>query len=163
LSTVIIGVDLGTKWGYCTWDSELGYFDSGYHKLPTDFVEKFRKLVREMLQREKPNYVFYEGVFHHTGVYAGHKYGYYKNMLVSECDLAGIPCVSVGVQQAKKAITGSGSASKHFVMEKASELMKKIIISTDEADAVGICKFGVDCYQKGILNKLKKENKKWQK
>jgi Holliday junction resolvasome RuvABC endonuclease subunit len=119
----ILALDLGTKTGWAV-HSKSGIITSGTINFKASGLEssgvtflKYKKWLVEMKNRHGGfDYVYFEKVCKHLGLYAAHKYGGFLAHLTSWCELHQIPYQGVPVGTIKKHITGKGNASKAEVI-----------------------------------------------
>lgn len=137
----ILALDLGTNLGFAIYKN--GKFISGTKKLGT-YKEKFgacfhefRKWLLNILAKHNLEAVYFERVYGHKGVEAGHCFGGFMYMLASVCFQQKIPCISFSVQAIKKFMTGKGNATKDEMIDAARQ--KGFNPETDdEADAIAV-------------------------
>jgi len=141
----ILALDLGTTTG---WASEAGgILTSGticFSGRPKDHKgEKFRRFrawLRDLIDKEKPEIVFYEDVKRHAGVLAAHAYGgYLGHVLAVLASRGGIPIRGIGVSTIKKKATGRGNADKMAMVKAAiNRWPDQDILDDNQADALWI-------------------------
>ena len=154
----ILALDLGTACGFAIFKN--GKFISGTKKLGT-YKEKFgarfhefRTWLLNIIAKHNIEAVYFERVFGHKGVEAGHCFGGFMYMLASVCFQQKIPCISFSVQAIKKFITRKGNATKDEMI--AATKQKGFNPETDdEADAIAIMLLAL----KDVINNDKKTNK----
>ena len=155
----ILALDLGTDYGFAIYKDD-GKFISGTKKLRT-YKEKFgarfhefRKWLLDIISKHSIDSVYFERVYGHKGVEAGHCYGGFMYTLASVSYQQNIPCISFSVQAIKKFMTGKGNATKDEMIAAARE--KGFNPETDdEADAISVMLLAI----KGQINRNKKTNK----
>ena len=138
----ILALDLGTDCGFAIYKDD-GKFISGTKKLRT-YKEKFgarfhefRKWLLDIISKHGIDSVYFERVYGHKGIEAGHCYGGFMYTLASVCYQQNIPCVSFSVQAIKKFMTGKGNANKDEIITAVKH--KGFNPETDdEADAIAI-------------------------
>ena len=143
----ILALDLGTDCGFAIFKN--GKFISGTKKLGTykeKFGERFyefRKWLLDIISKHSIDSVYFERVYGHKGVEAGHCYGGFMYTLASVCYQQNIPCISFSVQAIKKFITAKGNATKNEII--AAVKRKGFNPETDdEADAIAIMLLALD-------------------
>ena len=143
----LLALDLGTDCGFAIYKE--GKFISGTKKLGTNkekFGERFyafRKWLLNILEKHNIESVYFERVYGHKGVEAGHCYGGFMYTLASVCYQQNIPCISFSVQAIKKFITAKGNATKNEII--AAVKRKGFNPETDdEADAIAIMLLALD-------------------
>ena len=154
----ILALDLGLACGFAIFKG--GKFLSGMKKLGS-YKEKFgarfhefRKWLLNIIEKHNVEVVYFERVYGHKGVEAGHCYGGFMYMLASVCFQQNIPCVGLKVQTIKKFMTGKGNATKDEMIAAAQQ--KGFNPKTDdEADAIAIMLLAL----KELINKDKKSDK----
>ena len=155
----ILALDLGTDYGFAIYKDD-GKFISGTKKLRT-YKEKFgarfhefRKWLLDIISKHSIDSVYFERVFGHKGIEAGHCYGGFMYTLASVCYQQNIPCISFSVQAIKKFMTGKGNANKDEII--AAVRCKGFNPATDdEADAIAIMLLALEEW----MNRDKKTNK----
>ena len=155
----ILALDLGTDCGFAIYKDD-GKFISGTKKLRT-YKEKFgarfhefRKWLLDIISKHGIDSVYFERVYGHKGIEAGHCYGGFMYTLASVCYQQNIPCISFSVQAIKKFMTGKGNANKDEII--AAVRCKGFNPATDdEADAIAIMLLALEEW----MNRDKKTNK----
>ena len=155
----ILALDLGTDYGFAIYKDD-GKFISGTKKLRT-YKEKFgarfhefRKWLLDIISKHGIDSVYFERVYGHKGIEAGHCYGGFMYTLASVCYQQNIPCISFSVQAIKKFMTGKGNANKDEII--AAVRCKGFNPATDdEADAIAIMLLALEEW----MNRDKKTNK----
>lgn len=101
---------------------------------------RFENFLREMLDMQAFEAVYFEEVRRHQGVDAAHVYGGLLATLTSFCERNGIPYQGIPIGTWKQAAVGKGNASKDDVMAwaKAAGITIDHPATFDEADAIGI-------------------------
>lgn len=101
---------------------------------------RFEQFLRETLDLQGYEAVYFEEVRHHNGVDAAHVYGGLLAVLTAFCEREKIPYSGIPVGTWKKAATGKGNANKDAIMEWATGAGISVTPPTtfDEADALGI-------------------------
>jgi len=121
------------------WDLYKPKFDgAGWRYL--NFVSKLRALQ----EYGKIDVVFYEAVRRHMGTDAAHIYGGLLSHLQSFCESHEIPYRGVPIGTWKNHLTGKGNSNKQVVADTVKKLFKDIQVQ-DEADAIGILKYAIEC------------------
>ena len=143
----LLALDLGLDCGFAILND--GKFISGTKKLgkyQEKFGERFyefRKWLLSVIEKYDVKTVYFERVYGHKGVEAGHCFGGFMYTLASVCFQHNIPCISFSVQAIKKFIAGKGNATKEEVI--ASVRQKGFHPQTDdEADAIAIMLLALD-------------------
>ena len=153
----LLALYLGTSLGFAILNDEK--FISGTKNLgkyQEQFGERFYEFRRLLSIIEKYNIeaVYFERVYGHKGVEAGHCFGGFMYTLASVCFQHNIPCISFSVQAIKKFIAGKGNATKDEMIDAA--IHKGFNPKTDdEADAIAIMLLAIE----DQINRDKKTNK----
>lgn len=152
----ILALDLGTDCGFAIFKD--GKFISGTKKLGTykeKFGERFyefRKWLLNVIAKHNIEAIYFERVYGHKGVEAGHCYGGFMYTLASVCYQQNIPCISFSVQAIKKFITAKGNATKNEIITAVKH--KGFNPETDdEADAIAIMLLALDNITSNDQNK----------
>ena len=82
--------------------------------------------------------VAYEDVHHHTGIEAAQWYGSLRGALWLWCEARGVRVIPISVQAGKRALTGTGAASKAQSVAAVARRFNIVCATHDEADAIGI-------------------------
>ena len=143
---MILGLDLGTKCGWCII-LDSGLSRSGVLNMTPKKNDKPGSryaLFLAFLQglETKPAEVYFESVMRHEGVRAAHVYGGFKAILEMWCYGRNIRCVGLGVGTIKKHATGKGNASKSMMVAAANKRLGRKVIDDNEADAFWIADLG---------------------
>ena len=104
---------------------------------------RFRRWLKEMIENEKPEVVFYEEVRRHMSTDAAHIHGGLLAIMQSECEAKEIPYQGIPVGTIKKAATGKGNADKNQMVAAATLHWPDQNIKDDnQADALWILHAG---------------------
>lgn len=142
----VLAVDLGTRMGYAYGERldglAVGALNlESFGSLKASRLEAMGRFLREIIEREAPDEIVYEEVWGHGkgGVVAAHTYGNYQAVLMLEALRANQEPIGIGVQQAKKAATGNGNASKVAVLQVLRKAFPYLdLAGFDEADALAL-------------------------
>ena len=99
---------------------------------------RFRDWLREWLDQEKPEKLYYESVMRFSSSSAARVYCGLLAIVLMECERRGVVAVGVSVGSVKKAATGNGRASKQEMVDAAWETWGIKTQTDDEADSLGI-------------------------
>jgi Holliday junction resolvasome RuvABC endonuclease subunit len=144
----ILGVDLGTTFGWATLVDGVGV-ESGSYKIKTkpnapkgERYYQFYTAIQGLL-RQGVTQIYYEDVKRHIGTDAAHVYGGYRAILLCLAFQLDIPVTGIGVGTIKKCWTGKGNATKGMMIAEAG---KRSFTPHDdnEADALAILHCGID-------------------
>lgn len=156
----LIALDLGTKTGIATRESE-GSYDAilsctGYICCDCIDLSKWDRARINLSNIKNPDYrfnslytflneilepysvVYYEQVQRHIGTYAAHIYGGLKAIMVMCCNNYNVPYIGVGVGTIKKHITGKGNATKQQVINAVNKKYMSKITNDNTADALAL-------------------------
>lgn len=158
---VIIGIDPGTKCGWCvlradgridsgTWNLKGGRFEGGGMR----FV-RLRRYLMDLFTLFQPTLVVFEEVHGHKGTDAAHIYGGIVAVITEECESRGIPYKGVPVQTAKKLATGKGNANKEAMMAAAKAKWPGWAGDDNEADARWIATVAQSEHAGGVAKTVK--------
>lgn len=150
-STLVLGIDLGTRPGWCAYDGGVkeiiacGSLDLTLKSWEGAGMRPFRwrRALISIISEMKPGIVVYEDVRRHKATTAAHIYGELRGVLLEVCDTWNppIPVTAVGVGAWKKAATGVGNASKDDVARWAATVAgwpTEYSLPEDVSDAAGI-------------------------
>jgi len=145
----IAALDLATTTGYASIAS--GIIESGIFKCRTSLKDgwgacfvRFRDWLREWLDTEKPEQLWYEDVRHFSSNDSAKAYCGLRAIVLIECETRCISVHPAGVSAVKKHFTGRGNATKQDMIDAAAERHKDIkIIDDNHADALGILSFAI--------------------
>jgi Holliday junction resolvasome RuvABC endonuclease subunit len=149
----ILAIDLATTTGWAVSSCNIitsgtvsfkgGRFEGGGMR----FL-RFRRWLREMLESEKPDVLFYEEVRRHLSTDSAHIYGGLLAIMQAECEAKEIPYSGIPVGTIKKHATGKGGADKKaMIAAAAARWPDQSIESDDQADALWI----LDCGRHGAV------------
>lgn len=155
---VVIGIDPGTKCGWCvlradgridsgTWNLKGGRFEGGGMR----FVH-LRRYLMDLLTLFAPDMVAFEEVRGHKGTDAAHIYGGIVAVLTEECERRGLPYQGIPVASVKKRATGKGNADKKAMMAAAAKEWPGWQGDDNEADARWIAVTAMSDMVKNSLN-----------
>jgi Holliday junction resolvasome RuvABC endonuclease subunit len=100
---------------------------------------RFKKWLREILETEKPEAVYYEEVRRHMSTDAAHIHGGLLAILQAECEARTLPYQGIPVGTIKKTATGKGNADKAAMIAAANAKWPEQNIKDDnQADALWI-------------------------
>ena len=143
----LLALDLGMSLGFAIFKD--GKFISGTKKLGT-YKEKFgarfhefRTWLLNIIAKHNIEAVYFERVFGHKGVEAGHCFGGFMYTLASVCFQQKIPCISFSVQAIKKFMTGKGNATKDEMLA-ATKQKGFNPIDDNEADAISVMLLAIE-------------------
>lgn len=151
----VVGIDPGTRVaGYAVVDfdprGEARVVDAGVFRLQADapLSVRLRQLfedVRELLSESSPTHVALESVFSHpeharTAIQMAHGRG----VVLLAAELAGVPVAELPPAEIKKALVGSGRATKQQMQRAvmAQCRLESLPEPHDVADAIGIALTG---------------------
>lgn len=137
---MIIGLDLGAKFGYAVLDKNGFRIDSGTLKLGKRTGDSQLVLwdrLTEIISTNYPSAVGYEEVRgRHSSLFAAHAYGGYQSIVMMATASFSVNLVGVTVQQIKKLATGAGRAEKEEIICAANDRWFVGDIDSNEADAL---------------------------
>jgi Holliday junction resolvasome RuvABC endonuclease subunit len=144
-----IGLDLATTTGWSSTAS--GVVQSGTISFKGSRFEgggmrflRFRRWLRELLEIEKPEVIYYEEVRRHMSTDAAHIHGGLLAVLQSEAEDKGIPYLGIPVGTIKKTATGKGNATKAMMVKAArAQWPDQTITDDNQADALWILATGL--------------------
>ncbi len=151
-----LGFDIGTKCGWAAYADGCYFqhdaYDCGLLKLPGGRFpgDGLRTLVfetelLELINRNRPDIIYYELVRSHMGVDAAHVYGALRGTLTKVCEQNKIPYTGIPVGTIKKFATGNGGAKKAAMVATAKAKWPQLKIQTDDvADALWILATGMN-------------------
>lgn len=147
----VLALDLGVHMGWCVLrrgdpllrvGTEVRRLGSGVWHIgddPSLRLARLRTHLRKLVPRVGAEVVAYEEVRAHKGTHAAHVYGELLGVVRLTCrDLGLPPPVGVAVAQGKRALGGSGRASKADQVRQAKALLGRDPETHDEADALGV-------------------------
>lgn len=146
----VLGLDLATTTGWAS--SSHGVITSGticfkgsrYEGGGMRFL-RFRQWLREILDIEKPEVVYYEEVRRHMSTDAAHVHGGLLAVMQAELEAAEIPYMGIPVGTIKKKATGKGNADKITMVNTAKWKWPDQDIKDDnQADALWILQCGLE-------------------
>ena len=150
----ILCLDLGSKFGWCVLCDGI-IVDHGavdLAKLAKSFGVNGEKCFFDWLLRTIDHYtidyIVYEDVVAHTGVYAAHKYGGYKAILYVIFPKEKL--LGVNVKKIKKTLCGNGNATKHHVIQYVFSELDIVVTDHNESDAIAIAYY----VQKTFANRI---------
>ncbi len=150
---LILGIDSGTKTGWCLFDSlRKKVIESGVEDFSKQRGEgngmlflKFRTWIGQILDigggKERIGMVIYEQA-HHRGGYATELCVNLTGRIQEESEKTGVPYATVHTSTLKKWATGKGNAGKAEMIEAAKRLLGRKPIDDNEADAVNLAAYG---------------------
>ena len=141
-------LDLATTTGYAAVAS--GVLCSGTFKCKANPKQtwgegflNFRTWLREFLDVEKPDKLFYEEVMRWSSGDAAKVYCGLRAIMLLECWQRGVTVVGLSVGSIKKHATGSGKADKQQMILAAKKRWKVTPKDDNEADALAILSLGL--------------------
>jgi len=145
----ICALDLATTTGFASYAS--GIVMSGSFKCRKSTKEewgvcflRFKRWLREWLEQEKPEKLYYEEVMRWSSGHAAKVYCGLRAVMLMECEVFGIEVVGVSVGTIKLNATGSGRASKEQMIEAAWLRWGVRCKGDDEADALAILSLALE-------------------
>ncbi len=105
---------------------------------------RFRDWLRDWLEQEKPEQLWYEEVRRWSSGDAAKAYCGLRAVMLMECELRGVLVVGAAVGTIKKHATGSGRASKDEMIEAAWKRWGVRTKSDDESDALAILSLALE-------------------
>ncbi len=164
---IILGIDPGTKltgYGIVAFDNnELSYVGSGIIQPPStaSLAEKLEKIydeIEKLIKKYKPTEFSLETAFYGKNVQSVMKIGYVRGISLLVSAHNGLDPAQYSPREIKKAVVGTGAASKEQVQFMVKKLLglRKEKMKTDESDALAaaIC----HAFKKGSPVK---KNKTW--
>ena len=147
-TTTIIALDLATTTGWASLSNDIvasgtiSFKGSRFEGGGMRFL-RFRKFLRELIETEKPETIYYEEVRRHLSTDAAHIHGGLLAILQSECEAQNIPYSGIPVGTIKKQATGKGNADKAAMVAAAKAKWPDQRIADDnQADALWILECG---------------------
>jgi Holliday junction resolvasome RuvABC endonuclease subunit len=135
-------VDIGIYTGWAILSDNEIY--SGVEKLSKRAKDrpglkylKFKNWLDKIKESYKIDYVYYEEVIGHKGVYAAHVYGGLVSHLMSWAEENNIPYIGVHVAKIKKYATCKGNANKEEMIKYVNSKGFKVT-DNNEADAISL-------------------------
>lgn len=146
---IIIGIDPGTRvTGYgiiCHHPHRNEVIDFGCIRPPAKATssERYRIIfdgIEALLDLHKPEALAVEGQFMHKNALSAMKLGMARGMAILAAERKGIPIFEYAPKKAKKAVVGTGSASKYQVQKMIQVLLSLDELPTpdDAADALAL-------------------------
>ena len=146
---IIIGIDPGTRvTGYGIIEHhphQTKAIDFGCIRPPAKATssERYKIIfdaIESLLDLHKPEALAVEGQFFHKNAMSAMKLGMARAMAILAAERRGIPIFEYAPKKAKKAVVGTGSASKHQVQKMVQMLLSLDEIPTpdDAADALAL-------------------------
>ena len=144
----ILGIDPGTR--LCGWGlvdvtgGKLQHVDNGVFVLgdTTPLAERLGLLLsglEELFAKYEPNQAAVEGIFQHRNARSALILGHARGVALASIARSGVPVHEYSPQQVKKAVTGSGRASKEQVQQMVGRrLGLEETPQEDAADAVAV-------------------------
>ena len=140
---IVLGIDPGTKCGWCLLDGEKRLASGVWNLSPKRHEGGGMRFVRlrayfvEVLRQAEV--VAYEEVRRHMGVDAAHIYGGIVAVITEVCEAQSKPYRGIPVGTAKKLLTGKGNADKPAMVAAANVRFAPHEVETDdEADALAV-------------------------
>lgn len=137
----IAALDLATTTGFSSYAS--GVVTSGIFKCREKPKEswgvcflRFRDWLRDWLDQEKPEQLWYEEVRRWSSGDAAKAYCGLRAFMLVECELRGILVMKAEVRSIKKHATGNGNAKKEAMIEAAWERWGIRAVDDNEGDAL---------------------------
>ena len=146
---IIIGIDPGTRiTGYGVIRHEphkTVALDFGCIRAPTKATSAARykiifDAIEELLERHNPDALAVEGQFMHKNALSAMKLGMARAMALLAAERRGISIAEYAPTKVKKAVVGTGAASKHQVQKMVQMLLSLDELPTpeDAADALAL-------------------------
>jgi Holliday junction resolvasome RuvABC endonuclease subunit len=146
-TTTILALDLATTTGWAIASCNIitsgtvSFKGSRYEGGGMRFL-RFRRWLRDMLESEKPEAIYYEEVRRHLSTDSAHIHGGLLAIMQAECEARSIPYAGIPVGTIKKRATGRGNADKTAMVASAvARWPDQAIIDDNQADALWI----LDC------------------
>lgn len=105
---------------------------------------RFRDWLRDWLEQEKPEKLYYESVMRFSSSSAARVYCGLLAVTLMECEVWGVDVVGVSVGTIKKAFTGNGRASKQEMIDEASKRFGIKILDDNHADSLAILSLALE-------------------
>lgn len=145
----IAALDLATTTGHAS--SSHGVVCSGIFKCREGPKEswgvcflRFRDWLRDWLDQEKPEQLWYEEVRRWSSGDAAKAYCGLRAVMLMECELRGVLVVGAAVGTIKKHATGKGNAKKDAMVQAAWDTWGIKTQTDDEADALAILGLAIE-------------------
>ena len=146
---IIIGIDPGTRitgYGIIEYHPyKTKVIDFGCIRPPTKATssERYKIIfdaIETLLDLHKPGALAVEGQFVHKNALSAMKLGMARAMAILAAERRGIPIFEYAPKKAKKAVVGTGAASKYQVQKMIQTLLslKEIPTPEDAADALAL-------------------------
>ena len=146
---IILGIDPGTRiTGYGIIQAlphEALVLDYGAIRTPLKATapQKYKIIfdsIESLITLHKPQALAVEGQFVHKNAMSAMKLGMARAMAILAAERKGIPIFEYSPKKAKKAVVGSGSASKHQVQKMIQMLLhlEELPTPDDAADALAL-------------------------
>jgi len=149
---IILGVDPGTiRTGYGVvkqYNNKLSIIDSGIINIPQRFMmaqklELIYNSLDEIIKKNAPDEFAIETAFYGKNVQSALKIGYARGVSLLAAAKNNLPASEYSPREVKKAVVGSGAASKEQVCFMVSTLLNlkknKMIFDESDALAVALC------------------------
>lgn len=145
---IIIGIDPGTAatgYGVITRQRggsvslvECGVIRTSTQRPLSDRIREIFEGVADLIERHEPFVVSVENVFHGKNAQSALKLGHARGVILLAASLREIPIAEYAPRQIKKAVVGSGNATKDQVgfMVKQQLCLKDVPTPADAADGV---------------------------
>ena len=137
---MVMGIDPGSNHcGWCVY-VETEYKDGGCIHLKGDRVERLTQLGKSLdalFGEWGPDVVGVESSFVKTNVQTAIKLGQAQGIVIGAAIRVGATWVDVAPATAKKALTGSGKATKEQ-MQKVARMVLGVDVNEHQADAMGV-------------------------
>ena len=144
----ILALDLATQTGWASEGSgsvasgTIGFKGGRYEGGGMRFL-RFGNWLKEIIELEKPEIVYFEEVRRHMSTDAAHVYGGLLAVMTAQLEKWQIPYVGIPVGTIKKVATGKGNASKDEMVEAAkARWPDQNIADNNVADALWILEAG---------------------
>lgn len=149
MSISALALDLASTTGWASVSS--GVLTSGVRTFSTSkrahpglrFL-MFGRWIREMIDQEKPDLIFYEEVVRQPYTAAAQLFGAWKAMLAATACQRETPVIGLNIKQIKKFATHNGNANKDMMLDSAKKRWPDAdIFDHNEADALWVLEFGL--------------------
>lgn len=149
----ILALDLGGRTGYaCDWGSGTQDMRPGPRESRGMMFVRFGGWLREIITKVQPDVVVYEQP-HLRGGAATEVLAGMAGIVQQACAEAGIEYTAVHSATIKRHATGKGNASKAMVLDAAQKEFRKMLIDSNEADALWLYDYAHEKFGKQIKTK----------
>ena len=170
---IILGIDPGSRCtGFGVIDnqpSQITYLHSGYFKIRGDNLpQKLGSIyqhIDDLIRQFRPQHMSIEQVFMHRNADSALKLGQARGAAICAGQLAGLEIAEYAPREIKKAVVGTGAATKEQVQHMVKRLLSlRDPLQADESDglAIAIChaQFYAMQQKTGLDAKLLKRRRK---